>query len=893
MHVRGESLANPELLNLRGQAYRVYDGAGVQTAVAYDFKGGLLAAERQLGVDYTQTLDWSGLSELEDVSDLEVAAASMLESEVFRTEGTFDALGRPTTQTTPDGTVVRLAYNEAALLEGVSANVRGAVSETAFVSNIDYDAKGRRTLIAYGNGTETSYAYDDITQRLTRLRTTDTTRTFQDLAYTYDAVGNIVEIGDAAQDDVYFGGAVVTATQRFEYDALYRLTNAEGREHAGQNAAQPTEFGASPSLHPQDGTAMRAYAEQYVYDVVGNILSMQHTAASGNWTRRYQYASNGNRLQANSAPGDAVGVYSHAYSHDAHGNMTAMPHLSAVTWNYADQMRSADLGGGGTAYFVYDGGGQRVRKVRVNQAGTQTYERIYLGAYELYRERTSGTLQLERETLHIADDGGRMCDLETRTVEGGTPVSSPTTHHRYQYSNHLGSASLELTASAEVISYEEYHPYGTSAYRAVNSSIDVSERRYRYTGKERDEETGLGYHGARYYACWLGRWTASDPIGLGDGVNRYAYVSGNPVSFVDPSGGVGEAPYNDPESLSAPYMTPEGVAEEGSGVYVWGPGEQETYALTVEQEREDEAAREAGRRLDALVLQDENAKIAQARQASLSPLPEPDVPLVAEVGAGLLLGPAYDALEIDAAERAVRANPTASNRLNRNIAIFGAVPFAGDVLAPIAKRIVGIGGDVIAAVVRRNGDEAIEISARLLDDGAATSFSRTATDGGASALVTPGTGAAAGGGAREVVQHVQHRAGNRQVSVDGRRWNLPKDTPIDSIPSADPIGDQLQSAATAAADRWSPRLMTPQERLAIARARAAGEGWRAGLLQAQARGRWVERQLRDQFPQLNWSRVGPDVQHGDLAYDLMSGTISNMTRHAKRMDDVLFRFITF
>ena len=58
------------------------------------------------------------------------------------------------------------------------------------------------------------------------------------------------------------------------------------------------------------GTYQLAYV--YVYDVVGNILSMQHTAASGNWTRRYQYAANGNRLQANSAPGDAVGVYSHA-----------------------------------------------------------------------------------------------------------------------------------------------------------------------------------------------------------------------------------------------------------------------------------------------------------------------------------------------------------------------------------------------------------------------------------------------------------------------------------------------------------------------------------------------------------------------------------------------------
>ena len=405
--VYGESLANPEVVNLRGQAYRVYDGAGVQTAVAYDFKGGLLAAERQLGVDVTQALDWSALGELEDVTDLENAALALLETEVFRTESTFDALGRPRTQTTPDGTVVRLAYNEAALLESVSANVRGSASETAFVSRVDYDAQGRRSLIAYGNGTETTYAYDAVTQRLTRMRTTDATRTFQDLTYTYDVVGNIVEIGDGAQDDVYFGGAVVSARQRYEYDALYRLTDAEGREHIGQNAAQPSEFGANASAHPQDGTAMRGYAEAYVYDVVGNILEMQHAAAGGNWTRRYQYAGSGNRLQATSLPGDAAGQHSATYGYDAHGNMSSMPHLSAVSWNYADQMRSADLGGGGTVYFVYDGAGQRVRKVSVNLAGTQTTERIYLGAYELYRERTNGTLQLERETLHIADDAGR------------------------------------------------------------------------------------------------------------------------------------------------------------------------------------------------------------------------------------------------------------------------------------------------------------------------------------------------------------------------------------------------------------------------------------------------------------------------------------------------------
>lgn len=74
--------------------------------------------------------------------------------------------------------------------------------------------------------------------------------------------------------------------------------------------------------------------------------------------------------------------------------------------------------------------------------------------------------------------------------------------------------SLELDDKANVISYEEYYPYGSTAYQAVDKSIKAAAKRYRYTGKERDEETGLYYHGARYYVPWLGRWAATDRIGV-------------------------------------------------------------------------------------------------------------------------------------------------------------------------------------------------------------------------------------------------------------------------------------------------------------------------------------------------------------------------------------------
>ena len=105
---------------------------------------------------------------------------------------------------------------------------------------------------------------------------------------------------------------------------------------------------------------------------------------------------------------------------------------------------------------------------------------------------------------------------------------------RYQVGNHLGSASLELDDQARIISYEEYYPYGSTSYQAVRTQTNTP-KRYRYSGKERDEENDLYYHGARYYAPWLGRWTAVDPI---EHFRESPYIgmANNPVKFNDTFG---------------------------------------------------------------------------------------------------------------------------------------------------------------------------------------------------------------------------------------------------------------------------------------------------------------------------------------------------------------------
>ncbi len=280
---------------------------------------------------------------------------------------------------------------------------------------------------------------------------------------------------------------------------------------------------------------MGRYLQQYVYDEVGNILEMIHQGtdpAHPGWTQTYTYnepslievGKINNRLtstQIGSGP-------TLPYTHDEHGNMTSMPHLPLMRWDFEDQLQATArtvVSNGGTpetTFYVYDAGGQRVRKVTERQAPegqipTRKSERIYLGGFEVYREYEPDgtTTKLERETLHIMDDQKRIALVETRTQ--GTDGSLPQLT-RYQFGNHLGSSSLELDDQARIISYEEYYTYGSTSYQAVHNQTETP-KRYRYTGKERDEETGLYYHGARYYAPWLCRWTSCDPSGLVDGVN--------------------------------------------------------------------------------------------------------------------------------------------------------------------------------------------------------------------------------------------------------------------------------------------------------------------------------------------------------------------------------------
>jgi RHS repeat-associated protein len=595
----GETQANAEALNLRTRICRHFDAAGVVTNMrfdgngdsieAFDFKGNLLHSGLRLVSDYKAIPQWLSNPAL-DAETFESSTRYDALNRPIQSVAPHSSLARA------QRNIIQPVFNDSNLLERVDVWLERAAAPAGLldpaveapaavgITNIDYDAKGQRRRIDYKNGAGTFYEYDPLTFRLTRLQTRRDVAAFpgdcpqppapdwpgchvQDLRYTYDPVGNVTHIQDDAQQMIFFSNQRVEPSNDYVYDALYRLIAATGREHLGQAGGTPIPHSHSDALRvgidwaANDGHAMGTYVERYLYDAVGNLLAMQHRGsnpANPGWTRGYTYGEtsliedgNGgmplktsNRLTSTTLnPGGANPVVE-PYQHDAHGNLVRMPHLGGgqpapnLRWDYRDQMQRADLGGGGTAFYVYDVSGQRVRKV-LEKAPGLIEERIYLGGFEIFRRHNgpigADTAALERTTLHVMDNKQRIGLIETRTLDLAGNDPAPPQLIRYQLANHLGSASLELDQGALIISYEEYSPYGSTTYQAVRSATETP-KRYRYTGMERDEESGFTYHRARCYAPWIGRWLSADPGGLVDGSNLYRYARNNPVKLSDPNG---------------------------------------------------------------------------------------------------------------------------------------------------------------------------------------------------------------------------------------------------------------------------------------------------------------------------------------------------------------------
>jgi RHS repeat-associated protein len=477
-------------------------------------------------------------------------------------------------------------YNRAGSLESVQ------LSNEVFVEHIAYNAKGQRSFVALSNapvnapadtprnGVMTCYAYDLKTFRLKRITSTAFTRIgdgpfrpkplstpedkkrnlLQDFGYDYDLFGNITHIHDRTPEsgipDTIPGTDALD--RKFEYDAIYRLVFASGRECDRPEEMPPELF--NPTPHCTDVTKTRGYKERYHYDRLGNMKELRHTILThqintNRFIRKFDHVSRKNQLKTMT-----IGQSRSDYAYDNNGNMTDETLSRHFEWDHRDRMKvfrnqtlaadpeNDDDFAEPTVYthYLYDSGGMRVKKL-VRKQGGQTEVTEYIdGLFEFQRASS-----VENNTLHIMDNQTRIA-----TVRVGKPFPHDTTPAiKYHLGDHLGSSNVVVDNDGKLINREEYTPYGETSFGGFGR------KRYRFTGKERDEENGLNYHGARYYAAWLGKWTSCDPLGLLEGHNSYLYALANPLRFRDTSGTQPEAQNPDPQ------------LEEVSGVFNYYEGE--------------------------------------------------------------------------------------------------------------------------------------------------------------------------------------------------------------------------------------------------------------------------------------------------------------------------------
>src|SRR5262245_8663115 len=535
--------------NLLGLAVAHYDEAGVATLSDVDVKGNPLVASRRVIADtpilavYEQAaangwhvtpfhVDWQPAV----AQTFTERAAELLEANAYTTTTNFDALSRAIRQVLPADVEgrrqeVRPEYNRVGGLE------RMFVDDTAYVERIAYDAKGQRALVAYGNGVMTRHAYDPDTFRLRRPRsehyTTDGVSyrpsgdALQDVGYEYDLVGNILTMrdrtygsgipkhqqafntGDPASGQLLMAGYALY--RHFSYDPIYRLVAATGREIDRLVNQLPWE----DQPRGTDVTRTAAYTERYNYDPTGSLLRLEHTGR-GAFTRVFDADPASNRLQHLQ-----VGQHGYDYTFDANGNVTSETTSRHFDWNHADQLTAFRTQTDGAepsvhAHYLYDAAGQRVKKLVRKQGGQIEVTHYVSDLFEHHRWGPPSQLS-ENNHIHVVDDLQRIAIVRVGPAHPGDRAPAV----QYHLADHLGSSTVVVDDTGAPVNREEFTPYGETSFGSY------ARKRYRYTGKERDEESGLAYHGARYLMPWTARWTTCDPIGEAGGINQYLYAAGN------------------------------------------------------------------------------------------------------------------------------------------------------------------------------------------------------------------------------------------------------------------------------------------------------------------------------------------------------------------------------
>ena len=467
----------------------------------------------------------------------------LLGQEGYTTSWKYDALGTMTGQTDAKNNQQLTRYAIDGLLLESTLTLHGGEHQVLVDRRI-YNASAQVESEHLGNDVVAVARYSLLDGRLERLksyRAGEYSAPLQDLNYEYDCVGNVTQVSDLSQPEQWSSNTRISAVNTYKYDSLYQLISATGRENKS-NSPGPGLPGLI-TFASKDDSVWRNYTQAYTYDEGGNLTVLKHLVSVGQgYTRTLDVSQNSNHgllhevdLPAPVAPGLGNGF-------DLNGNQQVLVRGQTLNWNVANQLSGVTLvsrenGINDEEVYAYDGAGQRVRKVRTTHASgrSHTMEVLYLPGLEVRHNTTTG------EYLNVISAQGGSSQVRVLQWDAGRPPEIPDKQIRFSLSDHLGSSTLELNGQAELLTQESYYPYGATAWWAAKNSVQAQHKTLRYSGKELDA-SGLYYYGFRYYAPWLQRWISADPGGDGDGLNLYAMVRNNPITFKDSLGLIGTDP---------------------------------------------------------------------------------------------------------------------------------------------------------------------------------------------------------------------------------------------------------------------------------------------------------------------------------------------------------------
>lgn len=257
--------------NRCGRLIRHVDPSGVLLMDEYGIGGSVIKQTRRFRMD-TSAVDWPSSDDKQ---------AEQLALKAYTTTWRYDALGALVEQIDAMDNRRHWHYGQQGWLKEVALTLKGGTRQVLMDQRV-YNANGQAESERAGNDVTkvAKYAAEDYRLlQLTVHRKGEATKPLQDLVYEYDAVGNILSLSDLAQPTQWHSNARIDAVSRYQYDSLYQLTQASGREHAGNSGGRAAPgrvtFGAT------DSGLWRNYTQHYTYDEHGNLTRLRHVPGSG------------------------------------------------------------------------------------------------------------------------------------------------------------------------------------------------------------------------------------------------------------------------------------------------------------------------------------------------------------------------------------------------------------------------------------------------------------------------------------------------------------------------------------------------------------------------------------------------------------------------------------